>query len=994
MSVGNLTPEQFAAYAAAIRLRESSNRYYTTGGDLDGYAGAYQMGAAALEDVGLIKTGASKTGTSARVINNPDNWTITGGLNSFLNNPELQDQKFLEYTQRNYSTLGRLGVVNSSSSQAEISAYLAVSHLLGPGGARDYRNGTAGRDAFGTDATEYFNIGANALNVNPDTIRPIREISDQDIYSADGQSRIPIPPGSTPVIGPQGNVVGFDFGNDDIRTIEEVYGPGGTHVGADSQEHQRNRSGAGSTGYFTESLNITIDPQPNFLGEYDSYTYNIALYMLRPHDYIRMMQISSIGGIPKTLLMKSGGIGNRTSENFDVDFYIDNVKIKNIATSPSRASYNTNVIDIQFDITEPRGCTLIERLLAQSRVSLGPTESFLQTPYLLEITFTGYNDVGTPSIVPIAPKYIPIKFTELKFDVTSSGTVYQARAIPYNHSVFSTVNNTIPLQVQIHAKTIGNIFSNNVRIITADQQRIEAQAYGGLTPDQFDFTNRETQPPITDANSTDLAGAINSFNQQLTQPRMVRGQQVPSSTEIADEIEFAVADEIAAATIIGEYFDPENTPTEKSQFRQYADNLLGQVSLTTENNVFRINAGTNIINLINALIIYSDYIEQNIIDVLSGESTEELDGNTPIKWFKVKPKITEILGWDAKTGAYKYRIRYDIVPAVIFYRDFPWASKAGPGGIGYHKIYDYIFTGKNTEVLDFKLNFNVAYYSISTINTGIPFADKDPENIHNTPNFQQIISPEGHTVTDTSRGADTSPKRARARDLFTSIMHDGHDLIDLRMSIAGDPAFIPTGDNFWQADELNKRLYTGAYMPDGTINYDISQPFIKINLKTPVDYNDQVGLQIPTGQYLQSEFAGIYVLTEIETEFTNGQMTHTLRGYRARTQTNAKTDTQEDRVILSRDTGLVPGSGEMLIPQVGSTSRLRVIGSGEGTIEESELPPIPDGTRTVQSPPSSSVISSVAEEEAARIMSQSSRPGFEIKEDGRIGLVDDDLKDN
>ena len=51
---------------------------------------------------------------------------------------------------------------------------------------------------------------------------------------------------------------------------------------------------------------------------------------------------------------------------------------------------------------------------------------------------------------------------------------------------------------------------------------------------------------------------------------------------------------------------------------------------------------------------------------------------------------------------------------------FPWAKKSKPVGIGYHKKYDYIFSGKNTEVLDLQLKFETAFLQVMTAGTGSP----------------------------------------------------------------------------------------------------------------------------------------------------------------------------------------------------------------------------------------------------------------------------------
>jgi hypothetical protein len=86
-----------------------------------------------------------------------------------------------------------------------------------------------------------------------------------------------------------------------------------------------------------------------------------------------------------------------------------------------------------------------------------------------------------------------------------------------------------------------------------------------------------------------------------------------------------------------------------------------------------------------------------------------------IKWFKIKPVIKSAQGdgkgFDGKDGRYKYHIQYVVEPSVIYYHDFPWAPKSKPKGLVIHKVYDYIFSGKNTEVLDFKLQFRSSIYA-------------------------------------------------------------------------------------------------------------------------------------------------------------------------------------------------------------------------------------------------------------------------------------------
>lgn len=146
-------PIDYKSYAQKIGEKESSGNYKAV--NTLGYLGKYQFGAMALQDMGLVKKG-----TSLRGLDDPENWNIEGGKQAFLNDPTLQEETMVRYTKQNYNTLQRIGVINKDSSPQEVAGYLAASHLLGPGGARDLSRGKVSSDAYGTSSASYFNVGS------------------------------------------------------------------------------------------------------------------------------------------------------------------------------------------------------------------------------------------------------------------------------------------------------------------------------------------------------------------------------------------------------------------------------------------------------------------------------------------------------------------------------------------------------------------------------------------------------------------------------------------------------------------------------------------------------------------------------------------------------------------------------------------------------------------------------------------------------------------
>jgi len=132
-------------------------------------------------------------------------------------------------------------------------------------------------------------------------------------------------------------------------------------------------------------------------------------------------------------------------------------------------------------------------------------------------------------------------------------------------------------------------------------------------------------------------------------------------------------------------------------------------------------------------------------------------------------------------------------------------------------------------------------------------------------------------------------------------------MVELSLGIVGDPAYFTTSDFYWQDRVRQGRQYTEAFMPDGTINYELSQPYVQVNLKTPVDYDDISGLANPNTA-TNSSFSGVYKVTEVVHNFSGGLYQQSLKGIRAPLQPDevgvarSKEDNKsKERAALEKD---------------------------------------------------------------------------------------------
>lgn len=167
---GGLTPAQIANLIAALAASESTSKYHIIGGGSNNYAGRYQFGRySALLDT--FTTG--KNWKSKKVWNNKRLSKLKiGSLTQYLQCPIAQEIGMQEYIQINYKYLqsGKNAISKEDLNKMrcdKIAGLLAVSHLLGAGTAKNFyktRGKSNKTDGFGTKASDYFLLGANAVN--------------------------------------------------------------------------------------------------------------------------------------------------------------------------------------------------------------------------------------------------------------------------------------------------------------------------------------------------------------------------------------------------------------------------------------------------------------------------------------------------------------------------------------------------------------------------------------------------------------------------------------------------------------------------------------------------------------------------------------------------------------------------------------------------------------------------------------------------------------
>jgi hypothetical protein len=638
----------------------------------------------------------------------------------------------------------------------------------------------------------------------------------------------------------------------------------------------------------------------NPLLSYASSTYNIRLSALTPTDYNNIIKDPTTPIRPKVVIISAGRRSKDLprSQHFYEDFYFDYLKFNTIVGMNARTR-GTNTIDLNFKILEPYGFTLHNRMIKLAQET--GAKSLLEQPYLLSIDFFGINDRGEPSMIENQTKHIPIKITGMKAKVSQRGGEYECTAIPYNHAAFQETNVSTPVNLNVTAGTVFEFFdpTEGTTIVSESDQR-ESAVNDAENEEVYDARDAQAKKGrVNNLKQTQVkqpyyvssyAGAINDWFANLKK----RG-----NAQTTTSIDFVIDEKIKDSKIVfPKVNNPRNTPLSNPADPKQATALArtaagqkgaGNVPFDKEN--FPINAGTSVIEVINAVIRNSEFIRKQVID----PSDEKLDPqkladkqNTPIEWFKVIPviKLTE---FDAKLNKWAKKITYYIKTYTVYNQKNPNAPKSQPNG--WSKRYDYIYTGQNTKIIDFSLDFDMLFYTALTAERGkmealnsAPEADESklagtiPTTSPNTGHPQPMHFVSGDQQASAIGNANRDSRTIAATDLVKSIYSSARgDMINAKLKIVGDPELIKQDDIFFNPSNQGYDDDDYQFTTNYSLKFDRGELFALITWVTPVDLDDSDGtIRFYDDDPITSTFSGVYKFITVENEFRQGVFTQSL----------------------------------------------------------------------------------------------------------------------
>jgi hypothetical protein len=671
-------------------------------------------------------------------------------------------------------------------------------------------------------------------------------------------------------------------------------------------------------------------PAPNVLSSYASYDYVISLSALTIQDF-NYPDTSYKAGKVLPLICKSGGAdpNNRVATAYGkFDFYIDQLTFESIIGLANAKA--TNVSTIQFDVFEPYSIGTFF-LSLQTAAYQAKFDNWRAAPFLLTIEFRGNTETGQIKNVPFTARHIPIRFTTIGMKASEKGCKYSVMAYATQGQALTTQYANLKTDAIIKGKTVQEILqtgpqslqavmntylesfvkdksvkvADKIVILFPDEKKLAsgAQAASGGGGDKKDSATYNPQQVTSDSAAIFKKIGINQTNlQQAAGDVNILGKATLNYTP-------AKPGEAAPG-------DPEIIVDEKTGTWS-----RGKMTVDPKEGIMKFPQDIDVPSIINQVLLSSEYPEKALTKLEKGFR----------KWWRIDTQVFYI---DTKENL---SINGDY-PRIIVYRVVPFdahsskTTAVGTAGQGLDEIkkaivkrYDYIYTGKNTEVVNFNIDFSVGFSNVLAAasldkSQGVSEAAKasrqDVENkpvpaqqVEGAPPNKQAGSSHAQskntatTTTYTNQGGPRTGETAAqaAARIFHDAITNPNDMVVLELDIWGDPYWIVNsgmGNYTSKSVEGIKDL-----CKDGSVNWQSSDVHTWVYFRSPIDINPVTGMyDFKSGNHVEDltlsskaaptiGFSGLYCVNRVTSSFRQGQFRQTLKGYRVRSQENPKVAT-------------------------------------------------------------------------------------------------------
>jgi len=708
-------------------------------------------------------------------------------------------------------------------------------------------------------------------------------------------------------------------------------------------------SGAGFGGLsgLLNGLFAGFPPWPNDLEQYASYNYIFTLSCLTNFELNLPDFTYRLFG-PRIVVLRSGGASDKiptlTELGGKMEFYIDDVEITSLITQTPKTK-NSFAAQFEFKVFEPYSMGQFLENLQVAALAAGH-KNYIDAPFCLSLDFIGYDDGGNVVKSRKSTRHFPIKLGQVTFNVAEEGSTYSCTAIPWVETGMSDevqkgktdmtiTGRTVEEALQSGANSLATIL--NTRMLKNEQakQVSKADKFVVMFPTKRSSLEESILGKKEDSEGATKEGEIRKepFEEERKKElyesiKGIQNGEVPADfdnqlksmlgititrSEVAETIrEYVEKDEninsIGKAKLVPNVNESNNYPpigglgstTEKDKTQLDRQKLQIPRGVKT----FQFKVGTKINTIIEEIVIASDWGQQ------LKERLKQPDQNNMVEWFKIETLCFNMM--DGKTvdatGTTPKVYVYRVVPYMVNASIFASPSSPQPNQKNLNmqaaKEYNYIYSGKNKDILDFDITFDNAFFvaigaSRGQNNAGSKQAGQGgtaatdgeaPTKLSEGTQGDGSVSATGQakvkeveapTTGKVSSGSENNSTQL-ARMFNDALVNSPVDLLQIDLKIWGDPYYLSdSGMGNYIASPSSFINIT----KDGTMDYQNSEVDLRMIFKTPTDYGPDGWMDFPGfGLAPVKAFNGLYKVLQVTSNFNGGQFTQNLVFTRRRNQ--------------------------------------------------------------------------------------------------------------
>lgn len=610
---------------------------------------------------------------------------------------------------------------------------------------------------------------------------------------------------------------------------------------------------------------------PNPLNNYAIYSYNIAIYMINP---------TNLGNIPN--ITNKVLIADNSKK---AEYNIQSMEQTNtVGNDIVRASYS-NRFDIV--ITEPNGVTFFSKIVESAQLLGIPNH--LKAMYLVEITFPARDTQNRPTKYP-TKFYYPVTFVDVAATIDKGGSVYTILAYESSTMAYTYLAKTTQSSLTFSGSTVGEVISEMEKKLNEAEQTLWLTDFNAIYKNEYTIT--------FDDDTQDWANwQIESISQEVNPNYNSTDNQklnfhLHSGTDITQFI----------GTILKSTVEYKKIPAFNGGFIRENPNEPATTGASKIPYTYKVVAD----------------VENLEFDILRLDYQKRIN-------FKIKKHLATGLVVDPQYLNKTINSPNEQQSRISQFRN---------SGL-LRKRYDYIFTGKNTEVINLDIKLNYTYYSMTPLAGGQLLHDKLKQIAGNSTEtirdkilslkdkisvtatalanvspqvdaginnrlrielnrqiaeFENVVSQISEEdirktlsplvsfnrdIVDTSKINTSTDVVGNSELMIGSVngnIETSGDLIEIEIQIKGDPYWLGKPNSFY---DMN--------VSDDLADYELGGNMFYLRLNLPTQ-ETLAGRRIVQPDYTLS---GLYRVINVTNQFRNGQFVQFLKAYR---DTNVQTE--------------------------------------------------------------------------------------------------------